>query len=84
MRAPPDLSEQRRKFIAEVMTLHIPFNRSLGIELVEACAQVLRAGSRVGVASMRVYARSDPRTTLAEGKGVYAIKRAAERNSQRP
>jgi uncharacterized protein (TIGR00369 family) len=38
--------------------------------------QVVRVGNRVGVVSMRAYHPSDPQRTIADGKGVYNIKRA--------
>jgi uncharacterized protein (TIGR00369 family) len=38
-------------------------------------ARVLRAGNRVGVASMRAFHPDAPEATVAEGKGVYNIMR---------
>jgi uncharacterized protein (TIGR00369 family) len=38
-------------------------------------ARVIRAGNRVGVASMRAFHSDTPDATVAEGKGVYNIKR---------
>jgi uncharacterized protein (TIGR00369 family) len=41
-----------------------------------ACeATVVRAGNRVGVADMRLFATDDPERTIATGKGVYNIVR---------
>ncbi len=43
-----------------------------------ACeARVVRIGNRVGVASMTLFAIGDPERVIADGKGVYNIKRVS-------
>ncbi|MDP3278996.1 MAG: hotdog fold thioesterase [Deltaproteobacteria bacterium] len=44
-------------------------------ERLIAEAQVIRSGNLVGVTAMRAYHPSDPTHTIAEGRGVYNIKR---------
>jgi uncharacterized protein (TIGR00369 family) len=61
--------------------LRVDYLRPAPLETIESSAEVLRVGSRVGVVSMRVYTRSDPHTTLAEGRGVYSIKRAMDKDN---
>jgi len=39
----------------------------------------LRVGNRVGVATIRIAACSEPEQVLVEGKGVYAIRRGEDR-----
>ena len=52
----------------------------LGSHLCErlvAEARVLRVGNRVGVVSMRAFHPDAPGETVADGRGVYNIKRGA-------
>ncbi|MCU0694609.1 MAG: hotdog fold thioesterase [Polyangiaceae bacterium] len=48
-------------------------------ERMVAVADVLRVGNRVGVAAIRIASASLPHQVVAEGKGVYAVKRTEER-----
>ena len=48
-------------------------------ERILAEADVLRVGNHVGVAAIRVYAAARPNEIVAEGKGVYAVRRAEDR-----
>lgn len=150
MSQPPFLEESRFAFVRDVMTNHIPFNKLLGLQIVElregravfaidyrpelvgdpirpalhggvisalidtcggaavwtalgendristidlrvdylrpapltriiAEADVLRVGGRVGVASIRVFSDGSPNDIVAEGKGVYSIRRRDDR-----
>lgn len=46
------------------------------LELVRVEGRVIRAGRRVAVASMRAYHDATPGEAIAEGRGVYNIRRA--------
>jgi uncharacterized protein (TIGR00369 family) len=46
---------------------------------VRALAEVKRLGNRVGVTTMRLYHPDRPDETVAEGKGVYSVKRTDDR-----
>jgi uncharacterized protein (TIGR00369 family) len=48
-------------------------------ERILAEADVLRVGNRVGVATIRVYPADRPGEIVAEGKGVYAVRRSDDR-----
>ena len=58
--------------------LRVDYLRPAPLEDIRAVADVIRVGNRVGVATVRVFAVQSPDLVLAEGKGVYAIKRADE------
>lgn len=59
--------------------MRVDYLRPAPLERLLACADVIRAGNRVGVASIRAYPASRPDETCAEGKGVYSIRRADDR-----
>ncbi len=61
--------------------LRVDYLRPAPLEELLATADVLRVGNRVGVAAIRIVARSRPEQVLAEGKGVYAVRRADDRSS---
>jgi uncharacterized protein (TIGR00369 family) len=48
-------------------------------ENLRALATLVRAGKTVGVSDIRLYHPSDEKTTIATGKGVYAIRVVKER-----
>ncbi len=48
------------------------------LETVEATADVIRVGNRVAVTTIRVYHPSRRDEVVAEGKGVYSVKRASK------
>jgi uncharacterized protein (TIGR00369 family) len=50
---------------------------------LHADARVIRVGNRVGVVSMRAYHADEPDASVAEGKGVYNIKRIAASSATR-
>lgn len=56
--------------------LRVDYLRPAKLEDLVAEGVVIRAGNRVGVVSIRVYHPASPDETLAEGKGVYNIRRA--------
>jgi len=60
--------------------LRIDYLRPARLESLHACAEVLRVGNRVGVVSVRAYHPSSAAETMAEGKGVYSVKRAGDRD----
>ena len=60
--------------------LRVDYLRPARLETLHACAEVLRVGNRVGVVTVRAYHPSTPAETMAEGKGVYSVKRAGERD----
>lgn len=59
--------------------LRVDYLRPGRAETLIAQADVLRMGNRVGVTSIRAYHPDRPDETIAEGKGVYAVKRADDR-----
>ena len=59
--------------------LRVDYLRPGRAETLIAEAEVLRMGNRVGVTSIRAYHPDRPGETIAEGKGVYAVKRADDR-----
>ena len=59
--------------------LRIDYLRPGSLEPLEADARVQRLGGRVGVAAIRLYHPDRQDETVAEGKGVYAVKRAEDR-----
>ncbi|HNS95843.1 MAG TPA: PaaI family thioesterase [Polyangiaceae bacterium] len=59
--------------------LRIDYLRPAPLEELVATADVLRVGNRVGVATIRIAACSEPEQVLVEGKGVYAIRRGEDR-----
>jgi uncharacterized protein (TIGR00369 family) len=61
--------------------LRVDYLRPAPLEELLATADVLRVGNRVGVSAIHIVARSRPDQVLAEGKGVYAVRRADDRSS---
>jgi uncharacterized protein (TIGR00369 family) len=57
--------------------LRVDYLRPGRLEPLVVEATVLRSGNRVGVASMRAFHPGEPDATVAEGKGVYNIKRGS-------
>jgi uncharacterized protein (TIGR00369 family) len=55
--------------------LRVDYLRPGHPEALVAEATVVRTGSRVGVADVRLFHPSSESTTIATGKGVYAIKK---------
>lgn len=55
--------------------LRVDYLRPGRTEELVAEAQVLRVGNRVGVTAMRVFHPSRPEEAIADGRGVYNIKR---------
>jgi uncharacterized protein (TIGR00369 family) len=59
--------------------IRIDYLRPGRLETLHAAAEVLRVGNRVGVTSIRLYHPARPDEVVAEGKGVYSVKRAEDR-----
>ena len=59
--------------------LRVDYLRPAGLETVRARAEVLRVGNRVGVTNIRLYHPGADADVVAEGKGVYSVKRASDR-----
>ncbi len=59
--------------------LRVDYLRPARLETVRATAEVLRVGNRVGVTTIRLVHPDAPSEVVAEGKGVYSVKRAGER-----
>lgn len=59
--------------------LRVDYLRPAGLETVRARAEVLRVGNRVGVTNIRLYHPGADAEVVAEGKGVYSVKRAGDR-----
>jgi uncharacterized protein (TIGR00369 family) len=59
--------------------LRVDYLRPAGLDAVRAVAEVLRVGNRVGVTHIRLFHPESPEEVVAEGKGVYSVKRAGER-----
>jgi uncharacterized protein (TIGR00369 family) len=57
--------------------LRVDYLRPGRTEALITEGRVIRAGNRVGVVTIRAFHPSDPTAIVAEGKGVYNIKRAA-------
>jgi uncharacterized protein (TIGR00369 family) len=55
--------------------LRVDYLRPGQAEMLVAEGTVMRLGNRVGVVSIRAFHPSAPEETVAEGKGVYNIKR---------
>ena len=60
--------------------LRVDYLRPGRAEALIAEARVVRAGTRVGVVTVRAFHASAPDETVADGKGVYNIKRGASEN----
>ena len=60
-------------------SMTVDYLRPAPLEELVATADVLRVGNRVGVATIRIAACSEPEQVLVEGKGVYAIRRGEDR-----
>ncbi len=58
--------------------LRVDYLRPGRCERLIAEARVLRVGNRVGVVSMRAFHPDAPEATVADGRGVYNIKRGKE------
>jgi len=58
--------------------LRVDYLLPAGLFAVRAEAIVIRVGNKVGVTTMRLYHPHEPEKTLAEGKGVYSVKRMDE------
>jgi uncharacterized protein (TIGR00369 family) len=58
--------------------LRVDYLRPGRLEALVAAAEVLRVGNRVGVTTIRAYHDDRPDELIAEGKGVYAVKRARD------
>ncbi|MGE4297846.1 MAG: PaaI family thioesterase [Desulfovibrionaceae bacterium] len=56
--------------------LRVDYLRPAPAEDIIAEGEVKLLGNRVGNASVRLYAASDPDKTVAEGRGVYNIRKA--------
>ncbi len=59
--------------------LRVDYLRPGPLERLLAIADVLRVGNRVGVATIRVVPESRPDEVIAEGKGVYSVRRSDDR-----
>jgi uncharacterized protein (TIGR00369 family) len=59
--------------------LRVDYLRPGPLERLLAIGDVLRAGNRVGVASIRIVPETRPDEVIAEGKGVYSVRRAEDR-----
>ena len=57
--------------------LRVDYLRPGRLEALVVEARVIRSGNRVGVVSMRAFHPDAPDDSIAEGKGVYNIKRVA-------
>ena len=57
--------------------LRVDYLRPGRPEDLRCVAEVLRVGSRVGVANITIFPPSAPSELIAEAKGVYSVKRAA-------
>lgn len=55
--------------------LRVDYLRPARLEDLVAEARVLRVGNRVGVVSIRAFHPTTPDETVAEGKGVYNVRR---------
>lgn len=58
--------------------LRVDYLRPGRLVELQAVAEVLRVGNRVGVSSIRVFHPDDPAHPIAMAMGVYTIKRAGE------
>ena len=58
--------------------LRVDYLRPGRLVEVQALAEVLRVGNRVGVSSIRVFHPDDPAHPIAMAMGVYTIKRTGE------
>lgn len=58
--------------------LRVDYLRPGRLVEVQAAAEVLRVGNRVGVSSIRVFHPDDPSRPIAMAMGVYTIRRAGE------
>lgn len=58
--------------------LRVDYLRPGRLEPLVAEGQVIRVGNRVGVVSIRAFHPATPDETVAEGKGVYNIKRSSK------
>lgn len=58
--------------------LRVDYLRPARLATIQARAEVLRVGNRVGVTNIRVTHPDAPDEVVAEGKGVYSVKRAGE------
>jgi len=59
--------------------LRVDYLLPAGLDTVRAVATVLRVGNKVGVTSIQAHHPCRPDEILAEGKGVYSVKRVDER-----
>ena len=66
-----DLADPRAR--VATIDLRIDYLRPGRLEALEARAEVVRKGNRVGVVDVAVYHPSAPDDTVATGKGVYNI-----------
>jgi uncharacterized protein (TIGR00369 family) len=66
------LEDERTRI--STIDLRVDYLRPGKQEDVRAQATLVRAGKTVGVADVRLYHPSDEATTIATGKGVYAIR----------
>ncbi|MEW5774973.1 MAG: PaaI family thioesterase [Thermodesulfobacteriota bacterium] len=60
--------------------LRVDYLRPAPPEELAAEAEVRLLGNRVGNATVRVFAASSPDETVAEGRGVYNVRRGTERS----
>ncbi len=58
--------------------LRVDYLRPGRLVELQASAEVLRVGNRVGVSSIRVYHADDPDRPIAVAMGVYTVRRAGE------
>lgn len=63
--------------------LRVDYLRPARLETLHASAEVQRLGNRVGVTSIRLYHPERPSETVAEGKGVYSVKRLSSPEGDR-
>jgi uncharacterized protein (TIGR00369 family) len=63
--------------------LRVDYLRPGRAETLIAEARVIRVGNRVGVVNVRTFHPSAPDETVADGKGVYNIKRGAHEAGDR-
>lgn len=59
--------------------MRIDYLRPAPLEKLMAIGEVLRVGNRVGVAAIRIVPEARPQDIIAEGKGVYSVRRIEER-----
>lgn len=59
--------------------LRVDYMRPGPLERLLAISDVLRVGNRVGVVSIRIVPEARPNEIIADGRGVYSVRRAEDR-----